>query len=120
MRKVLVSVIAAALVLSPTSANAASDPDFCNWTPKSNEVQAGVAVRLADGTLLWVGPGFCTDPGQEALRWWAHEGLSFQIKWRDPKTGYSGTRWVDGPKTLYLRHLKHRILDIEVNEKTER
>jgi hypothetical protein len=122
MRKTVVTAIAAALILSPTSASAASDPDLCNWVPKTNDIQAGVRTRLVDGTLIWLGPGFCTDPGDEVLRLALQEGLSYQVKWRDPRTGYSGTKWIDGYRLIEPEKngLKYRILDIEVNEKTER
>lgn len=123
LRKLLVVPLTAIILgAGATSASAASTPDLCNWVRTDNEIQAGVRTRLTDGRLIWLGPGFCTQPSEQVLRFALQDGLSYQVKWRDPRTGYSGTIWIDGYRLVEPEKngFVYRILDIEVNEKTDR
>lgn len=112
MKRLLALLISLFVLVPAAPAQAASDPDLCNWIP-TDRPQETVRTRLDTEKVINLAPGFCTSPGQEVLRAFVRDEWAYLVKWRHPADNYSGQRWVTGPYILQLVYngFKVRVLD---------
>lgn len=115
----LVSAIFPGMTPASSSSTYSSDPDTCNWSDEL-DFSSSMRVRFMDGGVDYLAPGECTDGYRSVRRTSVPADWSWLVKWRIPKTGASGERWIDGPYTIdQSKGTKIRVLSIDRNEKTE-